>query len=487
MSNHATPTQAPPADSVLAKPPAWRALLLPTVLALAVALALFRGARESHFAGDESGWISAAFYHAGLVLDGDFSHASWVAPECDAYSNTNPQLGKVLLGLPLWAYAVCCNGGHIYSGYYTFHGKSYEENLAEGRVPPRNMLLAGRLIASCFGAACFLLAAWYAYRCGGRLAAVLATAVLLAQPLLVAFFSRAMTDSYYNLFVLATVCAMLPYVQAKTPRARIGWALLVGVLIGCATSVKVTGAVALGPLFVLVWAAHQWHLRPGWRSALAPLLLSGATALFVIYALNPFYWPDFSVLDWHALRSEWQTRDARMAAVHAAQGGKTIWDTLTANEYERGAWEAQFPQWSNLLRPMEFPLIYLRWNHFFEWLLTYIPWTEWRPLAILRMVFQELAVAFPMEIPFFLAGVVVALRRARDAWAERRIDACGLLLIHFCYQFVLLFLLMPLPMRRFFVPCVLAMHLLSALGLATTIHAAMQRRTAFAAGRAGQT
>jgi 4-amino-4-deoxy-L-arabinose transferase-like glycosyltransferase len=436
---------------------------------------LARDVRRAPFAGDETGWISAAFYHTGLVLAGDFSHASWVAPDAASYGNMNPQLGKLLMGLPLQVHARYFNEGRVYQGSYVFREQTYEQNVAAGQVPPRNILLVGRAASAFFGGLWMLLAAWLCYRCGGRFAAVATVCLLLAQPLFVMFSSRAMTDQHYNFFLLAAVCAMLPYAAANTRRAAWGWAAVVGVLTGCAASVKVTGVVAIGPLFLLVWLARLRHTPLPLRPSIVAMVLCCASAIVVIYAANPFYWPNLAELDVKALGAEWQTREARAEAVRTAQGGKPIWTALTSDAYERAPWEAQFPQWSNVLRPLEYPLLFLRWRHLFAWFEEILPWSEWRPLAILRMVFQELSLGFPWQLPFFFAGCYVAARRARDAWRAGRIDACALLLAYFAFQFALLFLLMPVPMRRYFLPCTLGMHLLSALGLVALIQAGLAR------------
>jgi hypothetical protein len=357
-----TPSVAAPAQT----PWRWRGVLLPVLLVLAIAAMLARDVRRAPFAGDETGWISAAFYHTGLVLAGDFSHASWVAPDAASYGNMNPQLGKLLMGLPLQVHAQCCNEGRVYQGSYVFREQTYEQNIAAGQVPPRNILLVGRAASAFFGGLWMLLAAWLCYRCGGRCAAVAAVCLLLAQPLFVMFSSRAMTDQHYNFFLLAAVCAMLPYATANTRRAAWGWAAMVGVLTGCAASVKVTGVVAIGPLFLLVWLVRLRHTPLPLRQSLAAMALCCASTLVVIYAANPFYWPNLAEMDVAALRAEWQTREARTEAVRTAQGGKPIWTALTSDAYERAPWEAQFPQWSNVLRPLEYPLLFLRWRHLFR-------------------------------------------------------------------------------------------------------------------------
>ncbi|HSN76653.1 MAG TPA: hypothetical protein VL334_16400 [Anaerolineae bacterium] len=61
--------------------------------------------RAPLFNGDESGWISAGFHYADLLLSGDFSREVWECRDCGAWGSLNPHLGKLLIGVPLALFA----------------------------------------------------------------------------------------------------------------------------------------------------------------------------------------------------------------------------------------------------------------------------------------------------------------------------------------------------------------------------------------------
>jgi hypothetical protein len=75
-------------------------LLIASVL-VASAAVLFRSAQRVSFHGDESGWIASGLYYSDLVLSRDFTWEKWRCRDCHAWGSLNPQLGKLMIGLPL--------------------------------------------------------------------------------------------------------------------------------------------------------------------------------------------------------------------------------------------------------------------------------------------------------------------------------------------------------------------------------------------------
>ena len=63
---------------------------------------LFEEIKKTGFHGDESGWISAAYYYTDLLLKHDFEWQKWQGPaHLASWGYMNPHVGKWLMGIPL--------------------------------------------------------------------------------------------------------------------------------------------------------------------------------------------------------------------------------------------------------------------------------------------------------------------------------------------------------------------------------------------------
>ena len=133
------------------------ALLLASVTTVS-AIVLSRSVQSTAFLGDESGWISSGIYYSDLVLNRDLTWEKWRCGACATWGSLNPQIGKLMIGLPLRIYSSIHSPerGDDFDGYYDF-AQSFDANLAQGRVPPNRSLIRARSTTVVIGVLCCLL------------------------------------------------------------------------------------------------------------------------------------------------------------------------------------------------------------------------------------------------------------------------------------------------------------------------------------------
>jgi hypothetical protein len=257
------------------------------------------------FHGDEGSWISAGVYYTSLIERRDFALDSWTCDACGPWGSLNQQLGKILVGAPA-KLAADASGKPYTLRFYHFEN-SYEQNVAEDRVPPAEMLTASRLASAAFGALCCVALFLLVRRELGPTAAVIATALLLANPLFRDLATRAMTDVPYLAFLLV---GFVVGGRAAEARGRLATSAACGLLGGLACSIKVTGILIAGGYFgaLLLLGAGQ-----DWRTAALRLSVFLACALAVVYALNPVFW--HAPLEFPALFGRWREYMAHQRAI----------------------------------------------------------------------------------------------------------------------------------------------------------------------------
>ena len=125
----------------------------------------------------------------------------------------------------------------------------------------------------------------------GAWAAALAAGSWVLQPNLFGHGHYAAYDAVLtSLWVLAIIVfahAVIPKADSRseTRRARWGWRLVFGVILGCAAATKFTGWFL--PLPFLIWSG-VYRSRPGFKT----LLFGGLIAIAVVLALMPPWWTD---------------------------------------------------------------------------------------------------------------------------------------------------------------------------------------------------
>ena len=269
--------------------------LATAVIAASSAWVLFRGIDRAPFHGDEAGWISSGIYYSDLVFAGDFSREKWDCAGCKSWGALNGHVGKLLIG----AAYLTCDESHpcAFNGYYDFF-TSFDENRQRGQVPPESVLRRGRSSAAIAGVICCLLAFAIGYMAGEPklVLGILCSGLVLGAPLFRLFANRAMTDAFYNLFLLTQLLAAIVIVQSGDERKLVRRFAIAGMLTGLTASVKASGFVLGVPLFTGV-AAYRLGVGQGYKRpengrlffvSVATFLI---TALVVIYALNPTFWP----------------------------------------------------------------------------------------------------------------------------------------------------------------------------------------------------
>ena len=123
----------------------------------------------------------------------------------------------------------------------------------------------------------------------GTWPAALAVGSWVSQPRLFGHGHYAAYDailtSLWVLSIIAFAQAVLPVANAGASRrfARWGWAIAIGVIVGCAATTKFTGWFL--PLPFVVWSCLNRS-----RAALTTLLVGGFIAIAVLFALVPPWW-----------------------------------------------------------------------------------------------------------------------------------------------------------------------------------------------------
>jgi len=438
-------------------------------LLLAIAAAHLVGQRKhTQFYGDESGWMGASFQTAELLFDGEFDPAHLSAIRRN-YGNLNPQLGKLMLGVPLVLYSDAYFGGARFelTTRYNWNGEPYAVKRALGEVPPRTLLHVGRAITAIYGAVCVLVVfvagwIWFDARVG-----LVAALLLLLTPTFVEATTRVMTDVYYNLFLLAG-CIVASLGVRRAPDGRdLVLAAACGALGGLASAVKITGFLLVGATYCAAVVLRNLREGGSIRRVAKPLATYTATALACIYALNPFYWPEYARIEPREL-----SREVRqiISGDGAVAFSAPLPDLLGSIAYERREIVAAYPQLYNIARPLEFPVQFLRWKRLWERQEASIPWP--RDRSRLAVATRKLALeltAFPFEWIFLVCGGVYCARSVRVGWQARRLSPRIVVLVWVGLVLAGIVTAAPRPEDRFFLPGVIATRILVAAGLLAVV------------------
>ena len=167
---------------------------------------LFVNIDRTAFNGDESGWIASGGYYTELVLSRDFDREKWACSECSGWGSLNLHLGKWLVGIPQ-TFDGRARGRRFFR-FYEFD-QSLEENILQGRVPPRDVLRRARSVSVVFGVLCGLLVFTIGHVSFNVYVGALAAYLVVTSDLFISVATRAMTDVHFSFFLLSLCLAVV--------------------------------------------------------------------------------------------------------------------------------------------------------------------------------------------------------------------------------------------------------------------------------------
>ena len=221
----------------------------------------------------------------------------WDCQKCYDFGGIyNLHIGQWLMGIPLeWYYA---QTNLKFFKIYNFAAggdprdepKVYKINKEKGNVPPREILLPARTVSVFFGALCCVAIFLIGYYSLNLWVGLIAAIFLMLNQLFISFATRAMTDIYFNFFLL---CAYLFIIRFKVLAPKGSYrmlSLIVGIFAGLATSVKISGIVIIGIVFVSFLAYIYFIQSKPRKSILMDLAIFFCAAIAVVYLFNPYFW-----------------------------------------------------------------------------------------------------------------------------------------------------------------------------------------------------
>ena len=403
--------------------------LVISVIAAISSWVFLNGVAHASFHGDESGWISSAMYYSRLLSDRDFSREKWDCRACKTWGGLNAHLGKLLIGA---AYFSCEKSDPCsFSGYYDFFAP-FEENQRLGHVPPERILRRGRYSAAVAGVLCCMLAFAVGYKVGEPklLLGIVSAGLVLSAQVFRLSANRAMTDAFYNFFLLTQLLASIAIVKSRDEHNIVRHLAISGILVGLTASVKPSGFVFGFPLFLIV-AAYRLSVGGGYkdprngRMFMIGVVTFVIVSMAVIYVLNPTFWPS---------------------------GLSDMW------------------------RLLGFPEMLLAWNRYMAFQDAGLGLGEWSGnhfVDMHRSIFVKYS-NWGVNI-LFLLGLLVCARRSYVSMRRGLADASFVPLVYFLCNYVLLIGFLRLNWDRYYVPIELAMRVIAAIGM-TGLAAALQPR-----------
>lgn len=478
----------------------WRRALLAAYVVVLVGAGLYLNAMLPHTAyrDDETGWVRNCIHIAQVVLAGDFRPASWEFEEDTYYGSLNPHLGK----FPFTLVAIALRphfGGQLPEAPKPYHftrvpgDYELQRNIREGRVAPPDVLIPMRRVSMLWGvlliAACMITVHIAVSPAAGLLTGML---LLLNEPL-TRTSTQVMTDAPYNFFTaLAALAGMAAVASATGSQAKWRYFLL-AMTVACATATKLAGWILLFPIAVITCVVlwKRGLIGPRWALALVPGMMVIVGALN--FALNPYLWPDLSGVSVAKLRAEWrllkygefevageQGAPAWLARYQSkpAQPGLNKLTPEALRQLRQGLWEKSIgaqrfsvpaehpirviPAWYELTRPVQFPLLYVRWNTLKKFI-----WETKRrssPDVFVRNV-CFLGQSIPGEIGFAALGLGVVLWRTLRASDERIRAKRFMFLVYVASITFIIFLTRLNDSDRYVLPILIIRAMLASVGI----------------------
>ncbi|MFZ0590556.1 MAG: phospholipid carrier-dependent glycosyltransferase, partial [Bryobacteraceae bacterium] len=391
----------------------------------------------------------------------------------------NLQLGKWLMGIPVQADRV--TRAEPYMAHYDFDA-SEEQNRRQGTAPRQEILLRARTAPAFFGVLCCVAVFAIGFWVYNAWAGLIAAGLLLSNSLFLMLSSQAMTDAFYNFFLLSCCLAAIAFAKARTPKQALLITVLSGILAALACSVKITGILLGGAIFFLV-VLRRYYAGGIQRSEVLRLLAVFCLfAVGTVYALNPVFWPSWRELKMGALLQEARSFSGEIAASKR----------IPHQHEEVTSLGVRYPQLRNVGNVLEFPALFIRWSRSMQRQIDHANWRGNRVLSIHRELFSLGPPLQPVEsdgltveIPglilatFTGLGIFFLCGGRRHALFESEEDAQYVPLIYLLVNYSLVVLFLKLNWNRYYLPTIIAVDLVAAVG----IYGALKYGFAYLAGK----
>jgi hypothetical protein len=431
------------------------------------ALVIFPRIAKTEFSADEPGWISSGYYYTTLAQKRDLDWDKWFCRECEGFGRLNLHVGEYLFGIPMKIEKD--SAGPSFFGFYNVE-HSYEENFRAGLVPPPAILIQARQVAAFFGVLCCLMIFAVGFWAYNPWVGLIASGLLLANSVFLKLSGQAMTDDFYNFFLLSVCLALVITAKVHSKKAILLLVCLTGVLTALACSVKITGLLLGTGFFLGLTGWRFWRARAGKKEMALTLAAFFVCCLGTVYLLNPFFWPS-----WNQLSGSEVVREAKSFS-HDVSTKKII--LSHRKDLEQATFD--YPQLRNLSHPVEFPLLFGRWNHELRRHLDagLANWNGNRLVRLHETLFQlsvplapapdnGLVAASTRLIVNGVAFLLVVLTVAGVCFLAVSARSNGthvVLLVALCVNYLLIVLFMGLNWDRYYLPTMISVALVAGVG-----------------------
>jgi 4-amino-4-deoxy-L-arabinose transferase-like glycosyltransferase len=429
------------------------------------ALVIFPRIGKTPFHGDESDWISGGYYYTGLLSNGDFDWQKWACPECGPWGKINLQLGKWLIGIPLLADPA--TRAQPYMAHYNFD-TTVEENRLAGSVPRPEILMRARGAPAFFGVLCCLLVFAIGFWAYNAWIGLIAASFLLGNSVFLMLASQAMTDVFYNFFLLSCCLALVALSKTADKKRAFLIVSACGILTALACSVKPTGILLGGAVFLLT-VIHRYRLRKSEKREIVSMLaVFSFLALGTVYLLNPVFWPS-----WHEVRGKAILQELRSFSSEVVASRRMPLDhdavTFAGKRY---------PQLRNLAHVLEFPMVFLRFDHSMQRQYAQGNWHGSRVLSVHRALFSLGPPLQPSTSDgrnvnatavswggLTAVGILFLWGTRRLTIFESRDDSHLVPLLYLLVNYLLILAFLKLNWNRYYLPTIIAVDLIAAAGV----------------------
>jgi Dolichyl-phosphate-mannose-protein mannosyltransferase len=431
-------------------------------------LVIFPRITKTEFSADEPGWISSGIYYTTLAQKRDFDWDKWFCHECQGFGRLNLHVGQFLFGIPLKIENDSATPAFF--GFYDVD-HSYEENFRAGLVPPPAILRRARSVAAFFGVLCCLLIFAIGFWAYNPWVGLVASGLLLTNSVFLKVSTQAMTDAFYNFFLLGVCLTLVIIAKTRHKKAILLLVCLTGVLTALACSVKITGLLLGTGFFLGVTGWRLWRTKTGKKEIALTLAAFFVCCLGTVYLLDPFFWPSWNQMNGSEVVREWKSfshdvSTKKIIPWHRQDLGKAAFD---------------YPQLRNLSHPVEFPLLFGRWNHELRRHLDagLANWNGNRLVRLHETLFQ-LSVPLaptsdsslaPNGVGLVVNGVAILLAVLTVtgvyflAISARSNGAHVVLMVALCVNYLLIVLFMGLNWDRYYLPTMISVGLVAAVGV----------------------
>lgn len=424
---------------------------------------------------DEPGWMASGYIHvellANLLIKGKLDLNLW--KQQDSYFNMNGNVGKWILGFPIWSYFHTIEPERTFP-YHELTISSFQalsktifEEIKKDNEPIKKVILLSRTVSVLFGALCCVVISMIARKLNKPLMGFTTVILLLSNNLFIKHATKAIMDIYYLFFLL---CLCLILAQSSTEKSK--WAvskyqsILSGVFSALAGSVKIIGLLVGGFFFILILFFKKM-ISQRKEKLIRPLISFILSAIAIVYLLNPQFW----VLP---LSMRESVQESKVLA--ASLLGRLHGDQVSI----------QLSSYPHLMELIKLPHIFLEWNYIMKEQQENISKGIWglnqqefgmriddqvlkqdasRLLKINKHFFY-LHSPFPfVQIPFFIFGIIFCLMDMKKKAFQKQVSISVAPFLFFVANYIFILFTMKLNWDRYFLTTVVAAQMLTAIGI----------------------